>query len=58
MNVQAQETKTKFNPSGEEHNLNQSALVVKSSSLKYFVELRTTALIDYILKVYSSNTGL
>ncbi len=56
MNVQVPETKTKFNPSGEEQTLNESVIVVKSSNLKYFIELRTPALIDYILKIYSNNT--
>ncbi|MEA5578693.1 DUF559 domain-containing protein [Anabaena sp. UHCC 0451] len=48
---------TKFNPSGEEQNLNASAIVVQSSSLKYFIELRTTALIDYMLKIYTTSNS-
>ncbi|QFS52345.1 endonuclease domain-containing protein [Nostoc sphaeroides] len=53
MNVQTQTTGTKFDPSGEEYNLDESAIVLKSSNLRYFVELRTSSLIDYILKIYS-----
>lgn len=48
---------TKFNPSGEEKNLNASTIVVQSSSLKYFIELRTTALIDYMLKIYTTSSS-
>lgn len=58
MNVQAQTQTTgaKFNPSGDEHNLDESAIVLKSSSLPYFVELRTSSLIDYVLKIYSKSS--
>lgn len=52
MNVATQEGKTKFNPSGDEHNLDESAIVLRSSSLSYFSELRTSSLISYILKIY------
>ncbi|BAY66933.1 hypothetical protein NIES22_70770 (plasmid) [Calothrix brevissima NIES-22] len=55
MNVQKQTTGTKFNPSGEEHNLDESAIILKSSNSRYFVELRTSSLIDYLLKIYSNN---
>ncbi|ODG97130.1 hypothetical protein A4S05_01735 [Nostoc sp. KVJ20] len=56
MNVVTQEVKTKFNPSGDEQNLDESAIVLKSSSLPYFIELRTSSLIDYILKIYSKSS--
>ena len=58
MNVQAQTQTTgaKFSPSGDEHNLEESAIVLKSSSLRYFIELRTSSLISYILKVYSNQS--
>lgn len=54
MNVATQEGKNKFNPSGDEQNLDESAIVLKSSSLRYFIELRTSSLISYILKIYSN----
>jgi hypothetical protein len=54
---EARKTLTKFNPSGEEQNLNASAIVVQSSGLKYFIELRTTALIDYMLKIYTTSSS-
>lgn len=53
MNVPIQETKTKFNPSGEEKQLNEAAIVSINSPLKYFIELRTSSLMDYMTKVYS-----
>lgn len=55
MNVQVQKKEEKFTPLGDEHNLDESAIVLKSSSLRYFIELRTSSLIDYILKIYSNN---
>ena len=51
-----QETKTKFNPAGEEHKINQSAIITTNPQLKYFIELRTNSLIDYMLKVYSNDS--
>ncbi|MBW4558203.1 MAG: endonuclease domain-containing protein [Trichormus sp. ATA11-4-KO1] len=53
MNITTQEPKAKFKPSGDEHILDETAIVTKSSNLKYFIELRTSPLISYILKVYS-----
>lgn len=54
MSVKAQDIKTKFNPSGEEHKLDETAITLKKSQLKYFIELRTSSLIDYILNIYSN----
>jgi hypothetical protein len=53
MNIKEQQTKAKFNPSGDEHNLNETAIALRKSQLKYFIELRTSSLIAYILNIYS-----
>jgi hypothetical protein len=53
MSVATQDIKTKFNPSGEEHRLDETAITLRQSQLKYFIELRTSSLIAYMLNIYA-----
>ncbi|MBD2457286.1 DUF559 domain-containing protein [Nostoc sp. FACHB-87] len=55
MSVATQNIQNKFDPSGEEKSLDRTALVSTNSVLNYFIELRTSSLIDYISKLYSNN---
>ncbi len=45
--------KTVFNPSGTEHSDSDSSIVSVSPTLPFYVEVRTSALINFLLKVYN-----
>lgn len=51
--VQQFSSDSAFNPSGNEHNYSESAIVFNSRRLPYFIELRTTSLTDVLNKFFS-----